>query len=77
MNRLLMWLYDVLHRKYHARTMTWYRLTANVGGKIIRLRIYGPKGMRMTDVVFEEMPEKVEWYKLRSEEDERRRGEND
>lgn len=45
--------------------MSWYELRANVNGTIVRLRVYGPKGMRMTDVVFEEMPGKVKWYRLK------------
>lgn len=63
-DRLMIKIYDVLHRRYSSETMAWHLLRANVGDKILTLRIYGPKGMRMTDVVFEEMPDKVKWYKL-------------
>jgi len=49
--------------------MTWHTLTAGVGDKVVKLRIYGPKGMRMTDVAFEQMPGRVNWYKLREDDE--------
>lgn len=68
-DKLMIRLYEALHRKYSARTMTWYTLTAGVGDKVVKLRIYGPKGMRMTDVAFEQMPGRVNWYKLRKDDE--------
>lgn len=67
LDRLLVKIYDLLHRKYHERTMEWYTLRTNVNGKIIVLRVYGPKGMRVSDVVFEEIPGKMNWYRLERE----------
>ena len=68
-DKLMIRLYEALHRKYSARTMTWHTLTVGVGDKVVKLRIYGPKGMRMTDVAFEQMPGRVNWYKLRKDDE--------
>ena len=53
------------------KEMAWYTLVAGVEEYTIKLRLYGPKEMRMTDVVFEQMPGKVKWYQLAEEGDER------
>lgn len=67
-DRLLLKLYSKLHKKFHAQTLRWYVLTASTEGRVVRVRVYGPEGMRMTDVSFEEMPGRVEWYRIRKEE---------
>ena len=72
-DKLLIWLYDKLHERFHWRTMGWHQIIAGISNdkenRVVKLRVYGPKKMHMTDVIFVECPGKVKWYKMKEEDE--------